>query len=207
MQNTSRLTKCATACGSWPRSRSPCAKRGERRRRALGKRLPRLAGTQALRVGERPLQLVARGPVGQAVQPELVDPADAVGPVCMDAEPQHVRDDQQRRILQGQRVLPELRESGVQVGALALVLPGEVVALPDVGPAVAAGVLARAALEAVTRAGRVGFGGGWLAQQPAQVDEVLLRRRALLQLRSAPLLDELVRGHAVTHEGDPLSVQ
>ena len=25
MQNTSRLTKCATVCGSWPRSRKPCA--------------------------------------------------------------------------------------------------------------------------------------------------------------------------------------
>ena len=132
-------------------------------------------------------------------------PADAVGPVGVDAEPQHVRDDQQRRVLQRQRVLPELSEGGVQIGALALVLPSEVMALPDVGPAVAAGLLARAALEAVTLAGRVGFGGGGFVQQPAQVNEVFLRRRALLQLRRAPLRDELVRSHAVTHLADPLS--
>ena len=160
--------------------------RGEGRRRAFGQRLPRLAGPQALRVRERPFELVAHRRVREIVQPKLVYPADAVRPVRMDAEPQHVRDDQQRRVLQRQRVLPELREGGVQIGPLALVLPGEVMALPDVRPAVAAGVLARAALEAVMLAGRVGFGGGWLAQQPAQVDEVFLRRRALLQLRRAP---------------------
>ena len=57
-------------------------------------------------------------------------------------------------------------------------------------------VLARAALEAVRLAGRVGLDRRRLAQQPAQVDEVLLRGRALLQLRGPPLGDELVRRHA-----------
>ena len=180
-------------------------KRGEGRCGLLGERLPRFAGPQALRVRERPLQLVARGRVRQVVQPELVHPADAVGPVGVDAKPQHVRDDQQRRVLQRQRILTKLREGGVQVGALPLVLPGEVVALPDVRPAVAARVLARAALEAVVLAGRVGLRWRRLVQQPAQVDEVLLRRRALLQLRRPPLGDELVWGHAVTHLADPLS--
>jgi hypothetical protein len=47
-------------------------------------------------------------------------------------------------------------------------------ALPDVGPTVAAGVLAGAALEAVRLAGRVSLGRGRLAEQPAQVDEMLL---------------------------------
>ena len=46
------------------------------------------------------------------------------------------------------------------------------------------------ALEAVVLAGRVGLRWRRLVQQPAQVDEVLLRRRALLQLRRAPLGDE-----------------
>ena len=87
----------------------------------------------------------------------------------------------------------------------ALVLPGEVVAFPDVGPTVAARVLPRAALEAVVLAGRVGFGGSRLIQQPAQVDEVLLRRRPLLKLRRPPLRDELVWSHASTHGDDALS--
>ena len=81
-------------------------KRGEGRRGALGERLPGFAGPQALGVRERPFQLVTRSRAGEIVQPELVDPADAVGPVGVDAEPQHVGDDQQRRVIQRQRVLP-----------------------------------------------------------------------------------------------------
>ena len=118
----------------------------------------------------------------RSVQGEFVRFADAVGPVGADAEPRHVGDDQQRRVLQGQGVLPQLVEGGVQVGMLALVLPGEVMPFPHVGPAVAPAVLAGAALEAVVLAGRVGFGGGRLSQQSAQVDEMLLRRGALLEL-------------------------
>ena len=51
-------------------------------------------------------------------------PADAVRPVGADPEPHHVGDDQQRRVLQRQRVLTELVEGGVEVRALPLVLPG-----------------------------------------------------------------------------------
>ena len=101
-------------------------------------------------------------------------PADAVGPVGADAEPRHVRDNQQWWVLKSQRVLPQLIEGRIEVLEFALVLPGEVMALPHIGPTVAAGVLARAAFEAVAIAGRVGFGRCRLAQQPAQVDEVLL---------------------------------
>jgi len=72
-----------------------------------------------------------------------------------------------------------------------------------VGPAVAAGVFACAALEAVVITGGVCFGGRRLVQQPAQVDEVFLGRRALFEFRGAPFGDELARGHAhalfVTH--------
>ena len=100
------------------------------------------------------------------------------------------------RVLERQRVLPELLEGGVEIGAPSLVFPGEVVALPDVRPVVAARVLARASLEAVPLAGRIGLDRRRLAQQPAQVDEVLLRGRALLQLGGPPLGDELVRRHA-----------
>ena len=154
--------------------------RRESRRRALGDSLPGLAGPQPFGIGKRPLELVAHNRVRQVFQLELVGKADAVGPVGADAESQHVGDDKQRRVLQRQRVLAELGEGGVQVGVRALVLPGEVMALPNVGPAIAAGFLARAALEAVVLAGGVGLGGGRLIQQPAQVDEVFLRRRAFL---------------------------
>ena len=80
------------------------------------------------------------------------------------------RDNQQRRVLQRQRVLPELVERRVEVRTLPLVLPGEVVPLPDVGPTVAASVLLRAPLEAVRLPGRVRLGWRRLAQQTAQVD-------------------------------------
>ena len=163
--------------------------------RLLGERLPSLTRPQPLGVRERPLEPVACRGVGQIVQAELVRLADAVGPVGADPEPLHVGDDQQRRVLQRQRVRPELPECGVEVFPLPLVLPGEVVALPDVGPAVAAGVLASAPLEAVSLAARVGLGWRRLAEQPAQIDEVLLRGRAFLQLGGAPLVDELVRRH------------
>ena len=83
--------------------------------------------------------------------------AHAIRPVRADAEPHHVRDDQQRRVLQGERVLAQLVERRVKVGAAALVLPGEASALPHVGPAVAAGILPRATLEAVPLARRVRF--------------------------------------------------
>ena len=58
------------------------------------------------------------------------------------AEPRHVRDDQWR-VLQCERVLPQLVKCRVQVRAPPLVLPGEAAALPHVGPAVAAAVLPR----------------------------------------------------------------
>ena len=122
-------------------------------------------------------------------------PADAVRPVGADPEPHHVGHDQQRRVLQRQRVLSELVERRVEIGAPPLVFPGEVVALPDVGPAVAAGVPARSSLEAVRLTRRVGVGWRRFAQQTAQVDEVLLRCRALLQFGGLPLRDELVWCH------------
>ena len=169
--------------------------RRERRRHALGERLPGLPRPQPTGIRERPLQPVACRRVGQVVQLELVRPADAVRPVGADPEPHHVGHDQQRRVLQRQRVLPELVERRVEVRALTLVLPGEVVALPDIGPAVAAGVLPRAPLEAVPLARRVRIGRRRLVQQMAQVDEVLLRCRALLQRRGPPLRDEGVGSH------------
>ena len=197
MQKTSRLTKCATACGSWPRSRSDCASVANlcAARSVISCRVS--PGRSRSGVGQRPLELVAGGRVPQVFQDELVGLADAVGPVGADAEAVQVADDQQRWVLQRQRVLPQLPEGGVQVGVRAFVLPAEVAALPHVGPAVAARVLLRAALEAIALAGGVGFDRRRLVEHAAQVVEVRLRRLAFLQLGRRPLGDELVRRHVV----------
>ena len=61
--------------------------------------------------------------------------------------------------------------------------------------AVAAGILPSAPLEAVRFADWIGLGRRRLAQQPAQVDEVFLRCRVLLQRGGPPLRDERVRRH------------
>ena len=80
----------------------------ERRRGAPGERLATLARAQAPRIGHRPLELVPYGSISEIVQHELVHLAHGVGPVGAYAEPHHVRDDQQRRILKRQRVLAQL---------------------------------------------------------------------------------------------------
>ena len=60
-----------------------------------------------------------------------------------------VADDQQGRIFEGESILLELPECGVQVLALAFIFPAEVAALPDVGPTLAATCLRSTALKAV----------------------------------------------------------
>jgi len=94
----------------------------------------------------------------------------------------------------GVEVLAVEEELGVrlvEVAVLALVLPAEEVLFPDVGPAVIAAELLGAALEG--EVGAIGIGGGWLvvADQLAQVEEMLLRRRPLRKLRPPPLRNEL----------------
>ena len=72
----------------------------EGRRHALRERVACLAWTQPPGVRERPLKLVTGCPVGEVAETEFVDPADAVRPVGVDAEPQHVGNDQKRRVLE-----------------------------------------------------------------------------------------------------------
>ena len=168
----------------------------EGRRRPLGEGAPGLARPQPLGIRKGPLQSVTDRAVGEVVEVEFIGSTDAVRPVGADAEPPQVGDDQQRRVLQRQRILPELGERRIKVGALALVLPGKAVALPDVGPAVAARVLAGAAFKAIRCARRVGLSRCRFVQEPTEVEEVLLRRRPLFQRGIAPLGDKGVRRHA-----------
>ena len=170
--------------------REPCEGTG----RSFSQRLYGLARPEPLRVGHRPLELVPDGGVQEVVQLELQRLADRVGPVCPDPEPPHVRDDQQGRVLQRERVLPELIERSIEVRVLPLVLPRKAVTLPHVRPPAPAGVLDRSALEAVVVPRGVGLGRRRFAKQPAQVDEVLLGGGPLLQHRGVPLGDELGGG-------------
>ena len=82
---------------------------------------------------------------------------------------------------------------------LPLVFPCEISALPDIDkPLVALGAFGGRAddldvlFEAVIFACGIGLGGRGLAEQMAQVDEMLVARRALRELRPGPLLNEFV---------------
>ena len=173
--------------------------RGEGGSGALGQGLAALTGTQPFRIRHGPLEFVTHGCVGQIFKRELVNDADAVGPVGVNAEARHVGDDQQGRVFQRQRVLAQLVEGGVQVFVLALVLPGEAVPSPDIGPTAAAGVLAGAALKAVALPARIVLRGRRLAQQPAEVDEMLVRGGTLFQFGRPPFGDKLLGVHLVSH--------
>ena len=161
--------------------------------------LAALSGSKALRIGHRPLEPVPDAGVSEVLEHELVPLAHAVVAVRCDPEPDHVRDDEERGVLEREGVLAQLVERGVEVRVLSLVFPGEAVALPHVGPPVSAGVLAGAALEAVVLADGVGFSRSPLAEQPTQVDEVFLGGRAFLQCRGSPLRDEFAGAHVFPH--------
>ena len=108
----------------------------------------------------------------------------------MNLEAIRVAHHEQRRVLEVFSVVTQLAIGGREVLLLALVLPREEAALPDVGEAVAAAELLGERLEAVPLALRIGLGGRLLTEQLAEIEEVLLRRGAFLQLRCSPLLDE-----------------
>ena len=90
---------------------------------------------------------------------------------------------------------------------MALVLPGEEAALPDVGEAVPSPGLLDPALEGVLLAGGIGLVGGGLPHHPAQVDEVLLGRGLLGRGGAAPFLREGGRGQGGgAHDGEGVTV-
>jgi hypothetical protein len=93
----------------------------------------------------------------------------------MDLEAVEVADHQERQVLQILAVLEQLVIRLFQVGMLALVLPGDVPAKLDVGPAGATAGFLGAALKGVEAAGWVGIGRGGHPEQLAQVVEVRLR--------------------------------
>jgi hypothetical protein len=90
-----------------------------------------------------------------------------------------------------QGVVGELLEGGVEVAARLLVLPAEVAALPDVGPAIAATGLPGAALEAVV----VGVARLVDAEQVAEVVEMPCAPARSVSGVVLPGGDELFGGH------------
>jgi hypothetical protein len=117
-----------------------------------------------------------------------------------------VRDDEERRVLQGVLVVDELAVRCLQVLALALVLPGEEALLPDVREAVTAVELLGPLLERVPLTGGVGIGGTGLAEDAAQIEEVALGGRPLPGRHAAPLRGEL-RGSHASRESAVLTVR
>lgn len=107
----------------------------------------------------------------------------------------HVADDQQRRVAEVFAVLQQLLVGGDEVFVLPLVLPGEVVLHPDVGPPLFAFKLVDAALERVPGAVGVGCSRRRLAEELAEIEEVLVAGGALGEFRGLPLRDELLRRH------------
>ena len=157
---------------------------------------------QRLRVGEGFAQQIELGRLQQVVEGQLVGDPDGVGEVGVDAKALAVADDQERRVGECAAVEQQLAVGFVQVGVVALVLPGEVVALPDVSVALSASGLGRARLEGVPGARRIGFGRRGMVQQPAEVDEMFLRHRALVQLDGTPFGDESLGSEGGWHGGN-----
>ncbi len=99
------------------------------------------------------------------------------------------------RIFEPGRVMRKLLHGLVEIALLLLVFPGEEALFPDVGPAIAAADLGRALFEGEMVAHRIILGGRRVVEEPAEVDEMLLRGLALGQRDRLPFLDEILRGH------------
>jgi hypothetical protein len=83
----------------------------------------------------------------------------------------------------------------VEVGMLALVLPGEAALLPHVGPSGSAIGLQNRFLERVELAAPIHFLRPGHIKQVTQIKEVLVRGGLLRPGGPPPPLDELLRGH------------
>ena len=124
-----------------------------------------------------------------------MDLGAGAGEVGVDLDQVHIADDERGRVLEVLAVVEQLAVGGGEVGVRALVLPAEAAAPPDVGPALAAGAGPfRAGLEGIRLAAGVALVGRRHAEQAAEVDEVLLRGRALAPRVVAPLRGEVGGG-------------
>ena len=194
MQKTSRLTKCATACGAWPRSRNACAtvaKDAAARSVSDWRVSP---GRSRSGFENAHLSLL------RAAAPARSSRSNSCVSLTLLVQLVRTRN----------RSMSETMSSGGFSGASAYCRSCSNAASRSArcplysqakwwrfqtsaqpSPPVS---LRAPPLEAVRLAGRIGLGRRRLVQQPAEVDEVLLRRGALLQRGGAPLGDEVRTG-------------
>ncbi len=168
---------------------------GEALGHVLSDRLGGLAGFQGVGIGEKLTEDVKVFRLGQLVQVESVEDGWLGREVGVDFEAVEIGDNQQRRIFQVFAIELKLLVRFEEVAAFALIFPGEVALVPDVGPSLAAAGFMHAALEGVPGALGIGLGGFRLTQQLAKVEKVLLGRAALGEVGSFPLGDEFLRRH------------
>lgn len=155
-----------------------------------------LARAEGFGVGEECAEDVEVLGFGEAGQVESVDALGGAGEVGVDFEAVEVADDQERWVFEVFTVLEQLFVGGGEVFVFAFVFPAEVIVHPDVGPAVAAVGFMDAAFESVPGAVGVGFGGFGLAEELAQVEEVLLASAAFGEISGLPFVDKFVGRHA-----------
>jgi hypothetical protein len=115
---------------------------------------------------------------------------DRVGEIPVDTNFLHVRHDQERRIAERIGVLLQLRVGLDEVLCVALVFPNEAAVPPDIGIARLVADLAGVLLEIVTAPPRL-----FDAKQIAQIEEMLLGRRAFRAGIAAPFGVEFFRRH------------
>jgi hypothetical protein len=177
----------------------PISDAGEVARHALRDRLRRLGAFEMLRVGEDGTQLRHPGRRQQIIQGDrgrAVGPVDEVG---VDNDRVDVADDQQRRVVERLAVLEQLLVGLVQVGVLALVLPAEEAALEDIRKTLPAAQLGCTVLEGEGCALGIRVGRRGVIQQPAEVEEMLVGRRALFERGLAPFDNEGLGGEGGWH--------
>jgi hypothetical protein len=115
----------------------------------LGDGLEGFARLEFFRIGEDPAQHLALLRIDQIVNADFAGFVRIAGERGVDDDAFAVGDHQQRRVIQVQRVIEQLLEGCIQVLAGRFVFPAETIALPDIGPAIAAARLFRAPLETV----------------------------------------------------------
>ena len=134
------------------------------------------------------------GAVAELVEVEGVDLLGRVGEVGVDLEALQVADNQEGRVFQGLAILEQLLVGGGEVLVLALILPAEVAALPDVRPPSPPPVFSTPFSKAYQSPGGIGLVGGGDAEQAAEVDEVFLGGGAFGASAAEPLRGELGGG-------------
>ena len=126
-----------------------------------------------------------------------MDDRYGLGEIGVDDDSVQVADDEYRRAGERVAVQEKLVIGVVQILVLALVFPAEEILFPDIGEAIAAAVFFRALFKAKGFARGIGLGGRGMPEHPAQVEEMLLRGGAFLELDFSPLGDEF-RGVQIT---------